>query len=140
VTKNGESNFRKAARGATRAGQDARPTIHNANCPVETTLAVIGGKWKPLILWRLKSGVWRFGELQRLVPGVTRKMLTQHLRELERDGIVARKVYSEVPLKVEYSLTLYGRTLKPLLKELCDWGRRHEKRSAKAIQLMVESG
>ena len=59
-----------------------------SNCPVETTLAVIGGKWKPLILWRLKSGVWRFGELQRLVPGVTRKMLTQHLRELERDGIV----------------------------------------------------
>ena len=99
-----------------------------SNCPVETTLAVIGGKWKPLILWRLKSGVWRFGELQRLVPGVTRKMLTQHLRELERDGIVARKVYSEVPLKVEYSLTEYGQTLRPLLKELCDWGQRHERR------------
>jgi len=98
---------------------------------VETTLAVIGGKWKPLILWRLKNGVWRFGELQRLVPGVTRKMLTQHLRELERDGIVARKVYSEVPLKVEYSLTEYGRTLRPLLKELCDWGQRHEERAKK---------
>ena len=107
-----------------------------SNCPVETTLAVIGGKWKPLILWRLKSGVWRFGELQRLVPGVTRKMLTQHLRELERDGIVARKVYSEVPLKVEYSLTDYGRTLRPLLKELCDWGHRHEKR----VISMAESG
>jgi DNA-binding HxlR family transcriptional regulator len=99
-----------------------------SNCPVETTLAVIGGKWKPLILWRLKSGVWRFGELQRLVPGVTRKMLTQHLRELERDGIVARKVYGEIPPKVEYSLTPYGRTLRPLLKELCDWGHRHESR------------
>ena len=99
-----------------------------SNCPVETTLAVIGGKWKPLILWSLKTGVWRFGELQRLVPGVTRKMLTQHLRELERDGIVARKVYGQVPLKVEYSLTEYGRTLRPLLKELCDWGKRHERR------------
>jgi DNA-binding HxlR family transcriptional regulator len=109
-----------------------------SNCPVETTLAVIGGKWKPLILWRLKGGVWRFGELQRLVPGVTRKMLTQHLRELERDGIIARKVYSQVPLKVEYSLTEYGRTLRPLLKELCDWGRQHEQRTSK-LQSLVES-
>ena len=124
MTTNGESNLRKAAR------EDARPTADSVNCPVETTLAVIGGKWKPLILWRLKSGVRRFGELQRLVPGVTRKMLTQHLRELERDGIVARKVYGEVPLKVEYSLTEYGRTLRPLLKELCDWGHTHEKRVA----------
>ena len=95
---------------------------------METTLAVIGGKWKPLILWRLKSGVRRFGELQRLIPGVTRKVLTQHLRELERDGIVLRKVYSQVPPKVEYSLSRYGNSLKPLLDELCEWGCRHENR------------
>jgi DNA-binding HxlR family transcriptional regulator len=69
-------------------------TDHSANhCPVEVTLSVIGGKWKPLILWRLsEDGVHRFLELQRTIPGLTRKMLTQHLRELERDGIVARKI------------------------------------------------
>ena len=83
----------------------------NGHCPVETTLAVIGGKWKPLILWQLSEGVHRFLELQRLVPGITRKMLTQHLRELEEDGIVARKSYNQIPPKVEYSLTHYGNTL-----------------------------
>ena len=93
----------------------------------------------PLILWHLgESGVRRFLELQRLIPGITRKMLTQHLRELERDGIVARKVYSEVPLKVEYSLTEYGRTLRPLLKELCDWGNRHEKRTKNARESRLD--
>ena len=97
-------------------------------CPIETTLAVIGGKWKPLILWRLTDGVRRFGELQRLIPGVTRKVLAQQLRELERDEIIARKVYGQVPPKVEYSLTKYGLTLRRLLIELCAWGSRHERR------------
>ena len=101
-------------------------------CPVETTLAVIGGKWKPLILWHLgEGGVCRFLELQRLIPGITRKMLTQHLRELERDGIVARKIFDEMPLRVEYSLTKYGQTLRPLMRALCDLGSRHEARMAK---------
>jgi DNA-binding HxlR family transcriptional regulator len=96
-------------------------------CPVETTLAVIGGKWKPLILWHLgEDSVRRFLELQRLIPGITRKMLTQHLRELERDGIVARRIFNEMPLRVEYSLTKYGQTLRPLLRALCHWGLRHE--------------
>jgi DNA-binding HxlR family transcriptional regulator len=96
-------------------------------CPVETTIAVIGGKWKPLILWHLgESGVRRFLELQRLIPGITRKMLTQHLRELERDGVVARKIFNQMPLRVEYSLTKYGQTLQPLLRALCDWGWKHE--------------
>jgi DNA-binding HxlR family transcriptional regulator len=104
---------------------------HELNCPVETTLSVIGGKWKPLILWRLRSGVRRFGELQRLIPGVTRKVLTQHLRELERDGVVTRKVFGEVPPRVEYSLSPYGQTLRSLLGELCDWGKRHDQRIAK---------
>jgi DNA-binding HxlR family transcriptional regulator len=96
-------------------------------CPVETTLAVIGGKWKPLILWHLgEDGVCRFLELQRNIPGITRKMLTQHLRELERDGVVARRMFNEMPPHVEYSLTKYGQTLRPLLRALCDWGSKHE--------------
>ncbi len=108
-------------------------TGFNANhCPVEVTLVVIGGKWKPLILWHLgEGGVRRFLELQRMIPGITRKMLTQHLRELERDGIVARKLFREMPLRVEYSLTKYGQTLRPLLRALCHWGSRHEAYVAK---------
>jgi DNA-binding HxlR family transcriptional regulator len=103
-------------------------TDRNANyCPVEVTLAVIGGKWKPLILWHLgEGGVRRFLELQRTIPGITRKMLTQHLRELERDGVVSRQIFDEMPLRVEYSLTKYGQTLRPLLRVLCDWGSKHE--------------
>jgi len=98
------------------------------HCPVETALAVIGGKWKPLILWHLGEDICRFSELQRLIPGITRKMLTQHLRELERDGIVARKTFNEMPPRVEYSLTEYGSSLRPLLRALCDWGSCHEAR------------
>jgi DNA-binding HxlR family transcriptional regulator len=91
-------------------------------CPVETTLSVIGGKWKPLILYYLLQKTHRFGELQRLMPEVTRNMLTQHLRELEADGIVHREVYAEVPPKVEYSLTPLGRTLEPVLHTMLRWG------------------
>src|SRR6476659_8261195 len=109
--------------------------------PVEVTLSVIGGKWKPLILWHLYQGrVHRFLELQRLIPGITRKMLTQHLRELERDGIVGRKVYGEIPPKVEYSLTRYGLTLRPLLRTLCEWGHKHELKPRKKTQANGENG
>ncbi len=105
---------------------------HDQNhCPVETALSIFGGKWKPLILWHLLHGVRRFGELQRLIPGITRKVLTEDLRALERDGIVARRVYEQIPPKVEYSLTKYGSTLRPVLAALCDWGSKHERRSAK---------
>ena len=98
-----------------------------SHCPVEVTLSVIGGKWKPLILWHLyEGGARRFLELQRMIPGITRKMLTEHLRELERDGVVARKIFNEMPLRVEYSLTKYGRTLRPLMHVLADWGSKHE--------------
>jgi DNA-binding HxlR family transcriptional regulator len=97
-------------------------------CHVETAIAVVGGKWKPWILWHLYDGVRRFGELQRLTPGITHKMLAQHLRELERDGVVGRKVYAHKLPKVEYSFTKYGETLRPSLKELCDWGAKHGER------------
>jgi DNA-binding HxlR family transcriptional regulator len=95
------------------------------NCPVEAAVAVFGGKWKALILWWLHQRTWRFAELRRQIPGITEKMLTQQLRELEADGIVERKVYATVPPKVEYSLTEYGRSLKRALRALCDWGQIH---------------
>ncbi|MDZ4769374.1 MAG: helix-turn-helix domain-containing protein [Chloroflexota bacterium] len=91
------------------------------HCPIETTIAIIGGKWKPIILYHLFDHVRRFGELQRLIPGVTREMLTQHLRELEADGIVHREVYKQVPPKVEYALTDLGITLKPILFAMHEW-------------------
>jgi len=97
-------------------------------CPVKLTTDIIGGKWKPLILFYLESGTLRFGQLQKLIPGMTKKMLTQHLRELERDGIVHRKVYAVVPPKVEYSLTRHGGSLKPILKQMSAWGTKHRAR------------
>jgi DNA-binding HxlR family transcriptional regulator len=97
-------------------------------CPVKLTADIIGGKWKPLILFYLEGRTRRFGELRRLIPGLTKKMLTQHLRELERDEIVHRKVYAEVPPKVEYSLTRHGESLKPILKLMSAWGTRHKAR------------
>ena len=98
------------------------------NCPVEAALDVIGGKWKALILWWLQERTWRFAELRRQIPGITEKMLTRQLRELEADGIVARRVYPTVPPRVEYSLTAYGRSLKRALSAICDWGRNHMER------------
>jgi DNA-binding HxlR family transcriptional regulator len=105
--------------------------MNYADCPVAVALEVIGGKWKPLILYQLRDGPMRFGELRRVVPQATQKMLTQQLRELERDGIINRKVYAVVPPKVNYSLTSYGQSLKPLLGLMCDWGTRHRARGAK---------
>jgi len=92
------------------------------NCPVDTTLRLIGGKYKSLILWHLMNNTMRHGELQELIPQATPKMLTQQLRELERDGLVHRTVYPVVPPKVEYSLTELGRSLKPILLAMYDWG------------------
>lgn len=95
------------------------------NIPVEATLEVIGGKWKVVILCHLDKGEKRTGELKRLMPGITQKMLTQQLRELEEDGVVKRVVYEQVPPKVVYSLTEYGWSLKPILDTMCAWGERH---------------
>lgn len=92
------------------------------HCPVEATIAVIGGKWKCLILHHLLQGTKRFNELKRMVPNVTQRMLTSQLRELERIGIVHREVYAQVPPKVEYSLTESGKTLEPVLWVMHKWG------------------
>jgi DNA-binding HxlR family transcriptional regulator len=108
---------------------------NNSYCPVTATLNVIGGRWKPLILYSLRDRTIRFGELKRTMPGITQKMLTQQLRELEQDGIVTRKVYAQVPPKVEYSLTEFGESLGPIMKAMCTWGmnhRRHIEMRAKA--------
>lgn len=90
--------------------------------PVEITMEVIGGKWKPLIIYHLMRGTLRFNELRRLMPLVTQRMLTRYLRELEQHGVVHRKIYAEVPPRVEYTLTPLGQTLKPVMDMLLDWG------------------
>lgn len=99
----------------------------NKFCPVTATMAVIGGKWKPIILWILHDGVRRFGEIKRFIPVITQKMLTQQLRELEQEGIINRKIYAVVPPKVEYCLTKYGQTLTPILNTMAKWGETHKK-------------
>ncbi len=96
-----------------------------AKCGVETTIAVVGGKWKPMILYALLSGPRRFGELTRLIPEITQRMLTLQLRELEEDGVIAREVYKQVPPKVEYSLTPLGLTVEPILSCMQQWGEHY---------------
>lgn len=91
-------------------------------CPVEATLALIGGKWKGVVLWHLLQGTLRFNEIRRRLPNVTQRMLTNQLRELEGDGFVIRTVYPEVPPKVEYSLSARGRSLEPVILALKTWG------------------
>ena len=100
-------------------------TESSYSCGLEAALDVVGGKWKVLILWQLAAAPRRFGELKRLVSGISEKMLIQQLREMEVDGIVRRKVYLQVPPKVEYSATPLGVSLNEALIPLCDWGTKH---------------
>jgi DNA-binding HxlR family transcriptional regulator len=96
------------------------------NCKVETALELLVGKWKPVILYQLFSnGTMRFSELQRALPDITKKMLTSQLRELEYHDIVHRKIYMQIPPKVEYSITEYGKNMTPLLQAMNDWGVAH---------------
>ncbi|PUA38721.1 transcriptional regulator [Paenibacillus elgii] len=92
---------------------------------VEATLEVIGGKWKSIILYHLTTGKKRTNELRKLIPAITQKVLTQQLRELEKDGIIHRTVYHEIPPKVEYELSEYGLSLKSVLDSFCVWGEDH---------------
>ncbi|UQZ48015.1 winged helix-turn-helix transcriptional regulator [Bacillus sp. PK3-037] len=91
-------------------------------CPVEFTLDVIGGKWKGILFYHMIDGKKRFNEFRKICPSITQRMLTLQLRELEADGIVHREVYHQVPPKVEYSLTEFGRTLEPIVLQMKDWG------------------
>lgn len=92
------------------------------HCPMELTIDLIGGKWKSLILWHLAENTLRFSELKKALPKITQKMLTQQLRDLEQSGLVERFIYTQVPPKVEYSLTSAGKTLLPILKTMYQWG------------------
>lgn len=105
----------------------------NANdCPVTAALTVIGGRWKPVILWVLCGGHRRFGQLDAQISGISRKILTEQLRELEADGLITRTAYAEIPPRVEYALSAKGESLRPLLKIICDWGTLHVLKPRKA--------
>ncbi|MFJ8884578.1 winged helix-turn-helix transcriptional regulator [Streptomyces sp. NPDC102402] len=109
-------------------------------CGIDAALDVVSGKWKGLILWELDAhGVRRFAELRRGLPGVSEKMLTQHLREMEADGLVHRKVYAEVPPRVEYSLTEHGHTLNQALGPLGAWGLERTRRERLAAVDMADN-
>ncbi|WP_047982277.1 winged helix-turn-helix transcriptional regulator [Ornithinibacillus contaminans] len=100
--------------------------IEPEQCRVEDALGILVGKWKPIILLHLlKNGTQRFSEMKRSLPGITQKMLTKQLRELEDEDIVERVIYPQVPPKVEYSITEYGRSLEPILHAMHEWGTKH---------------
>ena len=96
---------------------------HVYHCALDVTMDMVGGKWKTIVLWYLRKDRKRFSELKKLIPGITEKMLSMQLRQLEKDGFVSRKVHAEVPPRVEYALTPHGKTLLPLLEEIARWGR-----------------
>lgn len=93
------------------------------HCAMDVTMDYIGGKWKTVVLWYLRKDKKRFSELRKLIPNITEKMLSLQLKGLENDGLVKRKVYAEVPPRVEYYLTDFGKTLLPMLEEIARWGR-----------------
>ena len=114
----------------TSGNKDSLPCQPEYLCGVAVALSLIGGKWKGVILWHLTFKTLRFSQLRRRLQGVTQKMLTQQLRGLEKDGLIHREVYAEVPPKVEYSLTELGASLQPMLQQLCDWGRHYHENYA----------
>jgi DNA-binding HxlR family transcriptional regulator len=103
-------------------------------CPVAITLDIIGGKWKPLILYYLLQGEKRFNELKRLLPDISQRMLTLQLRELENNGIVNRVVYAEIPPRVEYSLTEAGKSLEPVLLTMLNWGNNFVEKASPIVR------
>jgi DNA-binding HxlR family transcriptional regulator len=106
--------------------------------PMAVALNIISGKWKLAILWNLIRGTVRFNELQRRLPNITQKTLTQQLRELEQDGIIRRQLYPEIPPRVEYSLSALGETLIPILNALCQWGKDYQKSQPTPLPVNTE--
>ena len=96
-------------------------------CPVTATMEMIGGKWKPIILYTIMHDVNRFGELDKIIEAISKKVLTSQLRELEKEGIIKRKVFAEVPPRVEYTITPKGKTLYKIIESMCDWGLKKSK-------------
>lgn len=111
---------------ATTSTKSKSRKAQRTGCAVEVTLSVIGGVWKPIILFHLLNGKLRFNQLCRMVSSATPRMMTLQLRELEADGIISRTVYAEVPPKVEYELTDQGRSLEPILLTMRDWGEQFQ--------------
>jgi DNA-binding HxlR family transcriptional regulator len=95
----------------------------NYHCAMDVTMDFIGGKWKTVVLWYLRNKTLRFGELKKQIPDITEKMLSLQLKSLEEDGLIKREVYAEVPLRVEYSMTDFGKSLNPVLEAIAKWGR-----------------
>lgn len=102
-----------------------KKTASKPSCAIERTLRMIVGKWKTILLWHLSGGMKRYGELKKLIPDVSEKMLIQSLRELESDGLVLRKAYPSIPPHVEYTLSKKGKSLSPLICALNTWGEKH---------------
>jgi DNA-binding HxlR family transcriptional regulator len=105
------------------------------HCAMDITMDYIGGKWKTVVLWYLRNKTLRFGELKKQIPEITEKMLSIQLKALEEDGVIKRKVYAEVPLKVEYSLTDFGKTMIPVLEAIAKWGRELGESEGKLVEV-----
>ena len=103
------------------------------HCALDVTMRFIGGKWKAVVIWYLRNGKKRFGELKRHIPDITDKMLSIQLKALEQDGIVSRQVYAEVPPKVEYKLTEEGKTLLPIVEAIASWGRNKAENEGRMV-------
>ncbi len=114
--------------------------MNEHECPVKLTVDIIGGKWKTLILYFLKSGPQRTGALHGRIVGISKKMLAQQLREMQRDGLIERRDYGEAPPRVEYSLTKHGETLKPILGLMAAWGEKHRRKYGRMPGEANESG
>lgn len=114
-----------------RAVRKTRGESHHTRCTIETTVGLIGGRWKAVVIFHLLTGTLRFGELRRLLPNATARMLTLQLRELEADGLVRRKVFAEVPPRVEYTLTKEGASLGPIITAMGVWGKAFERRAGR---------
>ena len=105
---------------------DCKSADNYGDCPIGMAITLLGGKWKLPILYHLRVQTLRFNALKKALPKITQKMLTQQLREMERDGLVQRKIYAEIPPKVEYSVTPITKKLDPILKSLCGWGTEYQ--------------